>query len=186
MTTANGRFVLNSDGKDMDRHAPVATSPQSSGANTVFGVNVFTYAVMDVNGNATSGTVTIDVIDDAPIARLDTDAVTEGVLTDGNVLSGVGTSSGTAGADILARTIHRWRRRGRCSAGTDTTTPALLGTGTPIIGLYGTLTLGTGGGYTYVANDNGVTANQVTPSSTRSVTPTATCRPPPWRSTSTT
>ena len=46
-------------------------------------------------------------------------------------------------------------------AGSDVGTPALGGTGTPIVGLYGTLTLNANGSYTYVANDNGVTANQV-------------------------
>ena len=56
VTTANGRFVLNSDGSyTYTLTSPVATSPQSSGANTVLGVNVFTYAVMDVNGNSTTG-----------------------------------------------------------------------------------------------------------------------------------
>ena len=46
-------------------------------------------------------------------------------------------------------------------AGSESSTPALGGTGTQIIGLYGTLTLNASGGYTYVANDNGVTTNQV-------------------------
>ena len=162
VTTANGRFVLNSDGSyAYTLTNPASTSPQSNGANTVLGVNQFTYVVLDADGNSTSGTVTIDVIDDAPIARLDTDAVTEGALTDGNVLSGVGTSSGTAGADTAG--ADGYTGSGGVvgvRAGSDVGTPAIGGTGAPIIGLYGTLTLGTGGGYTYVANDNGVTANQ--------------------------
>ena len=110
------------------------------------------------------GTVTIDVIDDAPIARLDTDTVTEGASTDGNVLTGLGTTGGTGGAGADTAGADGYAAGGGVvgvRAGSDVGTPALSGAGTQITGLYGTLTLNANGGYTYVANDNGVTANQV-------------------------
>ena len=85
-----------------------------------------------------------------PTARNDTDSVVGGTYgpESGNVLSGSGTTSGSAGADTLGAdgaAVSGFR------AGSSGNFAAV---GTTIAGQYGTLTLGANGSYTYVRNTN--------------------------------
>ena len=92
--------------------------------------------VTDLDGDVASARLTINIADDVPTARSDTDSLAGGTFGPevGNVLSGAGTTSGSAGADTLgadgaAFPLSRWRLR-------------KLARGTTINGQYGTLTLG--------------------------------------------
>ncbi|RSQ34765.1 hypothetical protein EA706_19500, partial [Acinetobacter baumannii] len=67
--------------------------------------DTFSYTTKDAQGNSTTNTVTITIIDDAPVAKPDTNSITEDSVPNpvsGNVLTG-GVSSGdtadTQGAD---------------------------------------------------------------------------------------
>src|SRR5262245_34724032 len=63
----------------------------------------FAVAITDADGDRTpGGNLTITITDDAPVAVADADAVAAGQLTaeTGNVLTGAGTTSGAASADI--------------------------------------------------------------------------------------
>jgi large repetitive protein len=108
----------------------------------------FSYTVTDQDGDTATGSLAVNVDDDTPIARNDTDSVAAGTYgpESGNVLTGTGTTRGTAGADSMGAdtgTLTGFR------AGT---TGSFTAPGGTIAGTYGTLTLGTGGGYTYVRN----------------------------------
>ena len=50
----------------------------NNGITTENNVETFTYQVTDANGNTTTSTITIDVIDDIPTALADTNSVVEG------------------------------------------------------------------------------------------------------------
>ncbi|GAA4029632.1 hypothetical protein GCM10022281_06030 [Sphingomonas rosea] len=113
------------------------------------------FTVTDSDGDSSSKTLTIAIVDDAPTARADTDSVNEGSATDGNVISGVNTTSGAAGADTQGAD-------GAVVVGVKAGTSAtdVSGSvGTEINGLYGKLILNADGSYNYVANPNSVTAN---------------------------
>ena len=91
-----------------------------------------------------TATLRIDIIDDVPTARNDTDSVPAATFTaqTGNVITGVGTTSGAAGADtpgadgVTLTGIH----------GGTTGTLAAPGT---VAGQYGTLTIDAQGNYSY-------------------------------------
>ena len=58
-----------------------------NGITTENNVETFTYQVTDANGNTTTSTITIDVIDDIPTAVADINSVVEGAIVTGNVLT---------------------------------------------------------------------------------------------------
>jgi VCBS repeat-containing protein len=111
----------------------------------------FAVAVTDVDGDRTAGgNLVIAINDDAPVAVADTDLVVAGqtVAESGNVLTGVGTTSGAAdvlGADGAAG--------GGAVVGVVLGTsgnPVSGGVGAAIAGAFGTLTLNADGSYSYV------------------------------------
>ena len=84
--------------------------PLDNGITTENNVETFTYQVTDANGNTTTSTITIDVIDDVPTATADANSVIEGAIVTGNVLT-----DGTAdvfGADGAARRFRPAGDRG--------------------------------------------------------------------------
>ncbi|WP_039859007.1 Ig-like domain-containing protein, partial [Novosphingobium pentaromativorans] len=136
--------------------SPVDGATLDNGVTTENNLESFTYQVTDADGNTTTSTITIDVIDDVPTARADTDSVVEGASTDGNVLSGTGTTSGLV--DVLgADGAAPGGAVTGVATGTDTSAPVTgnLG-GAGIAGTYGTLILGADGSYTYQSNANAV------------------------------
>ena len=116
----------------------------------------FSLTVSD--GSETSGpvSITIDIIDDLPRARPDTDSVAEGASTDGNVLTGAGTTSGATGADSSGADGFAAPAVVGVKAGADVSNPVNTGIGAVINGSYGMLTLLANGHYTYAAHPNAV------------------------------
>ena len=62
----------------------------------------FAVVVTDHDGDTATATLTVNIIDDVPTARNDTDSLSEDATsTDGNVMTGTGTTSGAPGADTV-------------------------------------------------------------------------------------
>lgn len=126
----------------------------------------FEIIVTDDDGDTATGSLTIDIIDDTPIARDDTDAVNEGASsTDGNVLTGANTTSGAAGHDTSGADGLHGETNGSIDgvtavqAGTSTTfdgadAVAQNGTGKVVDGTFGTLTIHNDGSYSYVLHQD--------------------------------
>ena len=107
----------------------------------------FTVTVTDADGDTASSTLVIAIVDDEPIARNDTDSVTENNLTaTGNVMTAVGTTNSPAGLDVVGAD--------------DATLTAVQGVGPVdttfdingdlvVQGQYGQLTIDADGNYTY-------------------------------------
>ena len=119
----------------------------TSGDNTS---DLFTVVVTDDDGDTATATLTVSIVDDVPTARNDTDTLGADELTaDGNVMTGVGTTSGAAGVDTvgaddaLVTGVHQ---------GTTGAFTAVSGAGVTINGQYGTLTIFADGSYEYVRN----------------------------------
>ncbi len=127
--------------------------------------DVFNLVVTDRDGSTGNGTLTIAIVDDAPIARDDSDTVIEGGETGGNVLTGVGTTSGTAGADTAG--ADGYHPDGAVVGVSSNNVPANIDTSADangnyqVAGLYGTLTLNKNGTYSYQANSNSITQDAV-------------------------
>jgi VCBS repeat-containing protein len=108
--------------------------------------DIFTVTVTDSDGDTATATLTIDVVDDVPTARADTDAVAAGSFAPetGNVLTGAGTTSGAAGADTPgADDAALTGIRGVDGEG------GFAAPGT-VQGQYGALTIAADGSYSYV------------------------------------
>ena len=132
---------------------PIDHPEGSAENNLVFTVN---YTVTDSDGDTVNGTLDINVDDDTPLANDDTDIVNlqTGTAT-GNVITGVGTSEGTANADSPGADGFD-KVTGIASnnvpANSDTTAD---GSGNYVVeGQYGTLTLNEDGTYTYVVDSS--------------------------------
>ena len=117
--------------------SPYDTSPDANnGTNTEPGRDVFTFTVTDGFGNTSHSTVSISIVDDVPTAHNDTDAIDASVFTaSGNVITAVGTTSPVTGVDV----------KGADGA----TVTAITGTGGPLTGTYGTITIDAAGNYVY-------------------------------------
>jgi T1SS-143 domain-containing protein len=154
----------------------------TSGDNTQ---DDFTVILTDEDGDTATATLTIDIIDDVPTARDDTDAVIKGeTSTDGNVLTGVNTTSGSAGSDTSGADdlpngvtgIH---------AGTSGAFASVTSGGVLVHGTFGDLLIHADGSYTYTANGqpgpggNDVFTYQVTDGDGDTDTATLTINVPP-------
>ena len=108
----------------------------------------------DDNGNTTTGTITIAIVDDAPTA-VGHDSVKEGGAADGGAAAGVLTND-IAGADgfAIGGGVVGVRK-----AGGDLTTAVTTGAGTNIAGDHGTLHLNADGSYTYQSTANNISSN---------------------------
>ncbi|WP_397449226.1 retention module-containing protein [Pseudomonas sp. NA-150] len=115
------------------------------GANNV--VDHLTVVATNNDGHSASGTVSVTITDDVPVAHPDTAGVTEGGSVSGNVLY-----NDVLGADGAAPTGAVVGVK----AGGDTSQAVTTGVGTTIVGLYGTLVLDAFGNSTYHANPNSV------------------------------
>lgn len=110
--------------------------------------DVVTISVTDRDGDVATGTLTLSVLDDQPVARDDREDVAPNTYSaqTGNVITGQGTGSGSAGADTQGAdgaTVTGIR-----SATASTFSPS----GTVIEGAYGHLLIQTDGSYSYTRN----------------------------------
>ncbi|MGC1467812.1 MAG: tandem-95 repeat protein, partial [Sphingorhabdus sp.] len=146
ITTPNGVLTLGALTGDQIPYTYRLTD-NTSGNNTT---DVFTVVLTDPDGDSSTARLTIVIADDVPTARNDTDSVAGGTYgpETGNVLSGAGTTSGSAGADTLGAD------GGAISGFRAGSSGSFAAVGTTINGQYGTLTLGANGTYTYVRNTN--------------------------------
>ncbi len=119
--------------------------PAADGANSL--TENFNVVATDTDGDVANGQINVNIIDDLPTAKPDTDSVQEGGTVSGNVLD-----NDIAGADGPAATGAVVGVR----AGSDTSTPALDGLNTPINGTYGYLTLDANGNAVYHSTPNAV------------------------------
>ncbi|TPI54082.1 type I secretion C-terminal target domain-containing protein, partial [Mesorhizobium sp. B3-1-3] len=101
------------------------------------------------NPDSASGTLTITIVDDAPVANADIDTTASAVAT-GNVITAAGTTN--SGADTFgadgASVTSAYGKNGPGSA------QAVTAGGVSIAGQYGTLVLHSDGSYTYATNPN--------------------------------
>ncbi|QND58626.1 hypothetical protein HB778_20040 [Mesorhizobium huakuii] len=146
-----GTIQVHTDGSYVYTLTSPVHGPATAGTDTVNAAESFTYQVTDANGNSTTGTINIAVIDDVPTATADIGNVNEGALLTVTARAGVLVND-VAGAD--GATIDGVR-----AAGGNTTTPVSGGVGTDIAGLHGTLHLNADGSYTYQSTANNIAAN---------------------------
>ena len=116
-------------------------------------METFNYTATDDFGNTTTGTITINVIDDVPTATVDTGSANEGETLIVDAASGL-LANDTFGADGQAANAISG-----VAAGNNTTTALTTGVGSAINGAYGILTLQVDGSYTYQATANNITAD---------------------------
>ncbi len=110
----------------------------------------FAIKVVDSDGDSKTVTLAITIVDDAPVAHADTDAVAANQFTAeaGNVITGAGTTSAATGADVQGADGAVVAGVAAGNTGAD-----LVNAGTvnaSIHGSYGTLTLQADGSYSYV------------------------------------
>ena len=109
-TGTHGTLTFNADGTySYTLTTPVDGTTANNGITTENNVETFTYQVTDANGNTTTSTITIDVVDDMPTANADTNSVVEGAMVTGNVLTdGTDDVFGADGAAPTTR-LAAWR-----------------------------------------------------------------------------
>ncbi|MFG6179464.1 DUF5801 repeats-in-toxin domain-containing protein [Halomonas sp. THAF12] len=159
LTTQYGELTLNgynqaADGTiTLDYDYVLTNAPDTDAVDVTDSVTV---TAIDRDGQNDSGELNIQIVDDAPTAENDTNAVTEGADTSGNVIGGDGVSPGdvadTEGADGATVTGVA---SDNVPANDATETDSTL----VIEGEYGTLTLNADGSYTYVADPNSTNAD---------------------------
>ncbi|MFC7407347.1 retention module-containing protein [Hydrogenophaga atypica] len=129
------------------------TLTQATANNTAPVQEVFAISVIDGTGDPSNvGQIVIDVLDDAPVARHDTDTVPadRGLVARGNVITGEGTSEGLGGvgADSISADGTRVSGVVRVENGASAVPGATLS------GRYGQLVLQPDGSYTYTVTSN--------------------------------
>ncbi|MGX8009504.1 Ig-like domain-containing protein [Mesorhizobium sp. ORM8.1] len=139
-TGTHGTIVLNSNGT----FTYTLTSPVINGSSSEL-ADTFTYQVKDSVGNTTTNTITVNALDDAPVAAPDTNSLISGQTVGANVESNdkSGADGYAAGGGVVG-----------VAAGTNTATALSTGVGSVIHGTYGDLTLSADGSYSYVAKPN--------------------------------
>jgi hypothetical protein len=117
----------------------------------------FAVVITDRDGDSNPpADLVIKIVDDAPVARADSDTIAPGQTTaDGNVLTGLGTTAGAGSADVSGADggvqvvgVAAGNGPGGAAPGT---------VGVAIAGAFGTLTLNADGSYTYVHTAGGGT-----------------------------
>lgn len=125
---------------------PVHDTVPNNDADVVSPGDTFKLTVTDADGATGTANLVIDIRDDVPTARGDTDSVGTGTTTDGNVITGADTTSGALGKDTLgADGAHVSSAYGKDGAGS----AKPVGTDTVIDGAYGQLKISSDGHYTY-------------------------------------
>jgi VCBS repeat-containing protein len=111
----------------------------------------FAVVVTDSDGDAAQGTLTVNIADDVPTARPDTDAIPAGTYGPavGNVIDATGTTSGAPGIDTPGADGASLSGIRLGATGAFTSVGVA---GATINGQYGVLTITPGGAYSYVRN----------------------------------
>ncbi|WP_046785419.1 Ig-like domain-containing protein, partial [Pseudomonas putida] len=148
-----GQIHLNADGSYTYTLTSPANSPThaNDGANTVG--ESFTYRVEDTQGNWTTSSVTITIVDDVPQAHCDFVSVSKGEEVRGNVLS-----NDVIGADVPGDCGYVVGVR----AGDDTCTSAIGQLGSQVVGQYGYLILDARGNAIYHSDPSVVAPRDAT------------------------
>src|SRR5437868_1970277 len=109
----------------------------------------FSVVVTDSDGDVATATLTVDIIDDTPTARNDTDSAdTQTHIATGNVITGADTTSGSAGHDTVG--ADNANVTGVSSNNVPSHSDNDATGGFVVDGQYGTLTLNPDGSYSYV------------------------------------
>src|SRR4029079_7786230 len=153
-TGTHGTLTFNADGTySYTLTSAVDGATANNGITTENNVETFTYQVTDADGNTTTSTITIDVIDDVPTAVADIDSVAAGTPgpATGNVLTGgtdaldSNTTDGVADVPGADGAVVSGVAAGTTNADLDNA--ATLNTA--IQGSFGKLTLAVNGSYSY-------------------------------------
>ncbi|MGB3071706.1 MAG: Ig-like domain-containing protein [Ottowia sp.] len=114
----------------------------------------FTVTVADSDGDPASAPLTIEIVDDVPLARNDSDVVDNATSqAAGNVITGAGTTGGAAGADVqgadgaTVTTVASNNAPGNL--------PVIAAGVITITGQYGTLVMQANGSYVYTRSGSG-------------------------------
>ncbi len=134
-TPLGGTIVINADGSYSYTPPPQADHSQGP----VY--EVFPYEITNSDGNSSSSTLTIEVLDTVPTAVDDINTATEGGTLNVALLNGI-LSNDVMSADIPGKVLS-------ITSGSVTVDP-----GTAIAGQYGTLIIAEDGSYTYQANSS--------------------------------
>ncbi|HXF87111.1 MAG TPA: DUF5801 repeats-in-toxin domain-containing protein [Xanthobacteraceae bacterium] len=118
------------------------THDPGSGANDLF--DNLTVVLTDVDGSSTTDTLSIRIVDDVPAAASDTNWVQENtsLVATGNVLQGQAHPGAPSGSFADQADI----------GGADSIVTWVGAAGGTLSGLYGTITVGSNGAYTYTLN----------------------------------
>ncbi|PRB82896.1 VCBS domain-containing protein [Pseudomonas sp. MYb185] len=145
-TSTHGTFTIDQDGS----YTYILTGNTSGNTTT----DSFTYVTTDANGNTVTNTVTINIIDDAPVAEDDVNSVPAGSYAEvtGELINGGlgGAGKDTEGADGATVTSVV-----NTPVGEPAGTPVAVstdGSTTTINGQYGVLTVEADGSYSYQRN----------------------------------
>ena len=145
---------------------PSGTAKNHTGGDVLDAISI---VVKDDSGDTSSSTLTINILDTAPLAIADVNAITEDAAPNsvgGNVIS-TGAGADTLGADATAVTGIIV---GAGVPGSNVAPGTTSANGTSVTGTYGTLVLGANGSYTYTLNN----ANQAVQAIARNQTATDT------------
>jgi VCBS repeat-containing protein len=124
---------------------------QTAGADSIF--QNFAVAVTDRNGSTASGSIDVQIVDDVPMAVVDSGAVNEGGTLTVAAANGV-LANDQAGADGFGPGVVG------VAKGNDTGVAVSGNVGVEIVGNYGTLTLFADGSYRYEATPNAISADR--------------------------
>ncbi|MGB3338197.1 MAG: Ig-like domain-containing protein, partial [Devosia sp.] len=154
-----GSIVLNSNGTyTYTLTQPFDTSPDANNADqTEDNKESFFYTATDGNGNTVTGTITVDIVDDVPVARADTDTFGASAVTTsiaGNVITGANTDNGVS--DLKGADGAKVSGLQHTNGNSDTNAAGDF----VVAGQYGTLTLKIDGNYTYLRS-SGQAGNDV-------------------------
>lgn len=151
------RYEYNSATGTGTIHYSYTLPANTSGDNTNA---TFAVEVTDIDGDKTaSGDLVINIIDDAPVAKPDTNSITEDSVPNpvsGNVLTGGVSSGDTADTQGADKANVSGVQAGTVASGEHVANGAL---NTAVNGEYGTLILRADGSYTYQLNNNNTDVN---------------------------
>jgi VCBS repeat-containing protein len=145
ITGADGTLEITSVGGGSIGYTYTLTTNTSGDATT----DSFKLSITDKDGDNSTDDLVIKIVDDTPTAKDDTDSVGAGLSTDGNVITGAGTTGGLGGvgADL------KGADGATVSQVVGETTDSDAAGGFTVQGKYGTLQMAADGTYTYTRFD---------------------------------